>query len=176
MNSSPKLRHRKGFVLASSIVMLLALLVMPVQSAMAQDDETPEEIALEESCRSGSTLSMIPGVLSEGFFIVGPNGTAEVLLTLNPNHKLDVVAPFACDKDKFKWTINRSENVCFVEQVITGGFRVVPCLAGENMLFWVKLKFSENFNINGGVTVPKIRNFPIVIDVNQGSGAITFNP
>ena len=170
MISSPRFSCRIALVLACVLAMLMAV---SVESVKAQDDETPEEIALEESCRSGSTLSMIPGVLSEGFFIVGPGGTAEVLLTLNSNHRLDQTAPFACDKDKFRWVINKSENVCFVEQVITGGFRVSPCLPGQNMLFWVKLKFSENFNINGGVTVPKIRNFPIVIEVNRQSGSIT---
>ena len=170
MNSSLKFSRGLGLVPAV-LVMLLALFVMPVQSVMAQEDD-PDEIALEESCRSTSTLSVIPGVLSSGFFTILADGSAEVVLTLNPNHKLDVIAPFACDKDKFKWTISKSENVCFVDQVITGGFRVVPCLTGQNMLFWVKLKFSENFNINGGVTVPKIRNIPIVIEFNQQSGSI----
>jgi hypothetical protein len=172
MTSSSKFSCRIGLVLACVLVMLLAL---SVESVKAQDDDDPDDIALEESCRSHSTLSLIPGVLSEGFFIVGPDGSAEVLLTLNSNHRMDQTAPYACDKDKFKWVINKSENVCFVEQPIRGGFRVFPCLNGQNMLFWVKLKFSENFNINGGVTVPKIRNIPIVIDVNQPFGTIPGN-
>jgi hypothetical protein len=171
MNSSLKFSYRPGLVPASVILMLLALFVMPVQSVMAQDED-PDEIALDGSCRSVSSLSLIPGVLSDGFFTVLADGSAEVFLTLNPNHRMDQTAPYACNKDKFRWVINKSFNVCVVEQPIRGGFRVWPCTPGINMLFWVKIKFSENFNINGGVTVPRIKDAPIVIDVEQQFGTI----
>jgi hypothetical protein len=144
------------------IFVLLALAIMPIQTSRAQDDD----VTLDSVCRPESNLSLVPGVLSSGGYAQNFDGSFNVVLNLNSNHFLDQVSPYACNKDKFKQIPDNFFNVCYAEQYAVGHFTVIPCDCRFNMLFYVKVRFSQNYNINGGVFDPRYKDVSMIIEAN----------
>ena len=139
--------------------LFLGLSLIPFQTGMAQNDD--DEI---ETCRTTSQLSLIPGILSAAGYAHNFDGSSTMVLTLNSNHALRDDNP--CDKDKYKVVLSGNVNVCLVEQTSPGVFFIIPCDCNFGSLVKFKVKFSENFNINGGVFDPKKIAFTVPIDPN----------
>lgn len=162
MCSNDKLSCRSGFIFAAVIVILLGLSSVPFQISKAQDDD----LVADSVCRPESELSLVPGVLSSGGYAQSFDGSFNVVLNLNSNHFLDQVSPYTCNKDKFKAISSNFFNVCYYEQYSVGRFTVIPCDCRFNMLFWVKVRFSQNYNINGGIFDPRFKDVAMVIEAN----------
>ena len=162
MCSTSWLSCRIGLIFASVIVALLGLSIMPIQTSKAQDDD----VVADSVCRPESTLSLVPGVLSSGGYAQNFDGSFNVVLNLNPDHFLDQVSPYTCNKDKFKPISANFYNVCYYEQYSVGRFTVIPCDCRINMFFPVKVRFSQNYNINGGIFDPRFKDVGLIIEAN----------
>ena len=68
------------------------------------------------------------------------------------------MSPYVCNKDKFKPLADSFVNVCYYEQYSVGFFTVVPCDCRFSSLFYVRVRFSENYNINGGIINPRYKD------------------
>jgi hypothetical protein len=162
MFSIAKFSCRTWLIFAGLIVALLALSVLPVQTSKAQE----EDLVADSVCRPESDLSLVPGVLSSGGYAQNFDGSFNVVLNLNSNHFLDQVSPYACNKDKFKPISTAFYNVCYYEQYSVGRFTVIPCDCRVNIFFPVKVRFSQNYNINGGVFDPRYKDVSLIIEAN----------
>ena len=162
MFSIAKFNCRSGLIFVGVIVAFLALSVVPLQTSKAQDDD----LVADSVCRPESNLSLVPGVLSSGGYAQNFDGSFNVVLNLNSDHFLDQVSPYACNKDKFKQISANFYNVCYSEQYSVGRFTVIPCDCRVNMLFYVKVRFSQNYNINGGIFDPRYKDVLLIIEAN----------
>ncbi|HEX3252263.1 MAG TPA: hypothetical protein VHS05_22695 [Pyrinomonadaceae bacterium] len=131
--------HRLA-LLALATLLILTLWI-PSRKALAQDDVEPDAV-----CRTQSELPIFPDILSDYGYAPNTDGSFNVGFILNSNHAL---RSDSCDLDKFK-VIYRG-NICFSEQVSPGFFVVGACDCHQWALFGVKVKFSQNYNINGGI-------------------------
>jgi hypothetical protein len=127
--------------LALATFLILCLCLVPSKTGMAQDDIEPDGV-----CRTQSELPVYPDIISD--FGSSPNmdSSSNVVFVLNSNH---AIRNDSCDLDKFK-VIYRG-NICSSQQVATGFFVVAQCDCHQYSLFGVKVKFSQNYNINGGI-------------------------
>jgi hypothetical protein len=74
----------------------------------------------------------------------------------------------SCDGDKFKAI--STVNVCYIEQLSTSRWFVLQCDCNGFSNVEIKVKFSEDYKINGGVVDPRKKTFNIVIDPATQSG------
>jgi hypothetical protein len=162
MFSISKFNRRSGLIFAGVIFVLLTLSIVPFQTSKAQDDD----VVADSVCRPESNLSLVPGVLGSAGYAQNFDGSFNVVMNLNSNHFLDQVSPYTCNKDKFKQITENFFNVCYSEQYAVGRFTVIPCDCRINMLFYVKVRFSQNFNINGGVFDPRYKDVSMIIEAN----------
>jgi hypothetical protein len=163
MCSSNKFTCRSGSIFAGVIFVLLGLSIIPPETSKAQE----EDVVADSVCRPESSLSLIPGVLSSGGYAQNFDGSFNVGLNLNTHdHFMDQVSPYVCNKDKFKPLADNFFNVCYYEQYALGRFTVIPCDCRFNMQFYVRVRFSENYNINGGIINPKYKDLPLIIEAN----------
>jgi hypothetical protein len=129
-------------------------------TGIAQDFE-PDAI-----CRQKSSLSIVPGILfSAGYFRQTDNS---VIVGADLNTDRHAMFSDSCDGDKFKAI--STVNVCYIEQLSTSRWFVLQCDCNGFSNVEIKVKFSEDYKINGGVVDPRKKTFNIVIDPATQSG------
>jgi len=135
---------------------MIITLCIPSKTSLAQSDFEPDAV-----CRTQSELPIFPEILSDFGYAPNTDGSFNVGFILNSNHAL---RDDSCDLDKFK-VIYRG-NICFSEQVSPGFFVVAACDCHQPALFGVKVKFSQNYNINGGILDSRKSQAYVSIDPN----------
>lgn len=138
---------RYGAVLAT--VVFLCISDISLQTGLAQDPP----------CRTASDLSAAQ-IFSDAGYGYNFDGSTNVGFILQSAHALLTNGP--CDVDKYK--VPSTINVCAFQQYATGFFTVVPCDCRIQSVFSVKVKFSQNYNINGNVVDPRKFTYTIFID------------
>jgi hypothetical protein len=154
-----RINFRTGlFGLAS--ILFVCVILLSAETGIAQDVD-PDAV-----CRTKSNLSVIPGVLSNAGYARNFDGSVNVGFILNGDHAM---FEDSCDGDKFK--IISSSNVCYSEQYATGFFTVIQCDCRVSSMLEVKVKFSQNYNVNGGFIDPRKKTITLFIDpTNQQGG------
>ena len=138
-----------GAVLAS--IVFLCTSDISLQTGLAQDPDPP--------CRTASDLST-EQIFSNVGYAYNFDGSTNAGFILQSAHALLTNGP--CDVDKYKvpWTIN----ICGLDQYAPGFFTVVPCDCRAQSVLGIKLKFSQNYNINGNVIDPRKFTYAMTID------------
>lgn len=148
--------HHRLALLAVSTVLILGLCLVPARTGKADD-----EVGADGLCRTQSELPIYPDIISAAGWSPNVDNSFNVGFILNSNHRL---GEGVCDLDKYH-VIYRG-NICFDEQVSPGFFVVAPCDCHQSAIFGVKVKFSQNYNINGGIVDSRRSQAYLFIDPN----------
>jgi hypothetical protein len=126
---------------------------------------TAQDFEPDAICRLKSDLSIVPGILSAAGWARNFDNSVTAGADLNTNHTL---ISTSCDGDKFK--VISTYNVCYIEQTSSTRWFVVQCNCNDFSNLEIKVKFSQNFNINGGIIDPRKKTFNITIDPAEQPG------
>ncbi len=144
-----KSRSLVNYVAVLASILFLCISDISLQTGLAQDPP----------CRTPSDLSAAQ-IFSEAGYAYNFDGSTNVGFILQSAHA--ILTNGSCDVDKYK--VPSTVNVCAFSQYATGFFTVIPCDCTQPSVFTVKVKFSQNYNINGNVIDPRKFTYSVFID------------